>query len=189
MKKRIEQCLWTAQRTLPLVQKVLLHSPDPSLSPSVPVSWERKAWTSKSGVGSFSEVSFYVCHSKYGSKPMANINKPSKPKSLPPWLFPSVVSSSLWDSGLGENLGLRPRSRTGLEKGLFSQFYRLSATSLWAWSEVRQDTELGVLGRDPPQGGVRSLSLCLYPISWCLEGHPDYGVDHHISHLYSFVPI
>ena len=35
--KRIEQCLWTAQRTLPRVQKVLLRSADPSLSPSIPV--------------------------------------------------------------------------------------------------------------------------------------------------------
>lgn len=161
--------MWTAQRPLSRLQKVLLQSADTSLSPSIPVRWERKAWSSKSGIGSFSEVFFYVCHSKYCSKPMANVNKPSKPKSLPPaWLFPSAVSSSLWDSGHEENLGLGPRRRTGLEKGLFSQFYRLSTTSPWAWSKVRQGTVLGVLGRDL-QGGVRTSLLGLH-LQWVLKG-------------------
>lgn len=38
----------------------------------------------------------------------------------PPRLFPSVASSSLWDSEHEENLGLGPRSRTGLERKGYS---------------------------------------------------------------------
>ena len=147
----------------PRVQKVLLHSADPSLSPSVPMSWERKAQTAKSGVGSFSEVSFYVCRSKHGSKPMANINKPSKPKSLPPRLFPSVASSSLWDSGHEENLGLGPRSRTGLER----KGYSPSSTGYQpplSEREVRSGRTLSwVFWEGPSTGrGEVSLSLSVY---------------------------
>ena len=67
--------------------------------PPFPWGEKRKAWSSKSGVGSFSEVLLYVCHSKYCSKPMANINKPSKPKSLPSRALPFcriIIFARLW---------------------------------------------------------------------------------------------
>ena len=136
-----------------------------------PFPWGEKARPEAQKVVSAHSVKFYSMSAIASTvlSPWQMSTNQAIQNLWPPWLFPSVVSSSLWDSRDEENLGLGPSSRTGLEKGLFSQFYRLSTTSPWAWSKVRQGTALGVLGRDLHRAGW-GLSLLGLHLQWVLKG-------------------
>lgn len=103
---------------------------------------------------------------KHCSRPLANISKQGRPKSMPSQVLPSVISLPLWQTVHKENLGLGPSSRSGKRQSCSH-----SSTGSQAPLRVQRGqagTELGVLQSNLPQGRASPLSRA--PSAVALEG-------------------